>query len=160
MSCNTTSTFLSHSTIRQVGAEVSHWLPTRDVRWAILTRRISVHIFFSVLFVLFFWGGGGRGGRGGWLQSSFWLTVFKLRFSQKSACAQEICSHEFLNIWYLQFIYQTYINIVCSLWTQRQVHDYYIMFIIIFNSTMHYHKLHSSTQDKHTCHNWFPMLST
>ena len=29
----------------------------------------------------------------------------------------------------------------------------YIVFIIIFNSTMHYHKLHSSTQDKHTCHN-------
>ena len=28
-----------------------------------------------------------------------------------------------------------------------------IVFIIMFNSTIHYHKLHSSTQAKHTCRN-------
>ena len=28
-----------------------------------------------------------------------------------------------------------------------------IVFINIFNSTIHYHKLHSSTQAKHTCRN-------
>ena len=55
---------------------------------------------------------------------------------------QEICTNRLLHY---------YINIVCSFFSTDKF-DCYIEFIIIFNSMIHYHKLHSSTEAKHTCH--------
>ena len=54
---------------------------------------------------------------------------------------------------YSQFIYYTITLTLSAVFRHKKVNDYYIVFIIIFNSTMHYHKLHFSTQAKHTCHN-------
>ena len=61
------------------------------------------------------------------------------------AFAQEICTIHLLH---------HYINIVCSFFsTDKFMTASYTEFIIIFNSMIHYHKLHSSTEAKHTCHN-------
>ena len=59
---------------------------------------LDAHEFYIFFFVLSFFLGGGGGGGESSPQSSFWVTVFKISFSQKSVFAQELCTHEFPNI--------------------------------------------------------------
>ena len=54
---------------------------------------------------------------------------------------------------YAPIIYYTITLTLSAVFFSTDKFDCYIEFIIIFNSMIHYHKLHSSTEAKHTCHN-------
>ena len=112
---------LNHQTDWHKGKSLaSHaWGPVIDPHPA----HINLHFLFC--FVCFLWGGAD-------FNPVFLVTVFKLRFLQKSVCAQEICRNEFLNIYssftrLLHWHRLQFVDTEVSSWLLHCVHNYFLL---------------------------------